>query len=389
MKRHALSLALLMTLVALAASPSSAIFPNPDGSDVFALFQGYLDNDLVWFTGFETNDIKLASSILFADFIHAGALFSPQAYHYPQFAPKLSSALVPNPANGLTAARPMYVVLNYQQGPVLTTRPGDPEYSGLWQLFFVQWLPGATPRTIKNDAAPGTDSLGLPSAAEATITPSNIVFSCPIIAIGRIGDLSGPYGPMDRDYWDGPADLGSYVIPEAIKFSPLGNIDTPPKWVRLPVYVAWFEDPVTKATWSADELVITDTTDPALAKQLGLNLAPGLANMPDADTQIFWTFAGPQPPGQLPLMSAGPSTSAAPFHDPIRDINKFYDYSPVMDYTVLQRNIPQYVTVASKRQLLTYLGSGALTVLQNDRRILAHVSFIDKFRFQPGQRGVL
>ncbi|MHB9038448.1 MAG: hypothetical protein ACYC64_17490 [Armatimonadota bacterium] len=366
MKRYAILLAITMLLAMLAAGPSSAIFPKPDGSDIFSLFQGYYNDDLAWFVGFETNDIRLASSALFVDFIHAEDLFNNFAYHYPQFAPKLSSALVVNPVTDLAAARPMYVVRNFQQGAVLSTRPDNADYSGLWQLIFVDWLPGVTPRPITNDAAPGTDPQGLPSPAEATITPSNIVFSCPVIAIGRIGNPTGGN------------QLGSYLIPQAIQFSTFSSPNTPPKWVRLPTYRAWFENPITKATWSASSMPITDTSDPDLAVLLKANLAPGLLNMPDSDTQIFWTFLGPQPPSQRPIMSAGPSTSAAT--TPTRVLNQFLDYSPVMIYTELNRNIPISTVVPSKLLLELLLGNGGLTVADNDKRILGHVSFISTHR---------
>lgn len=131
MKRLIALLFLIATIAMLCAAPSWAVFPKADGTDVFALYQGYLNNDLVWFTAFETNDIRLATSALFADFIDTNDLFEKDAYHYPQFAPKLTSALEVDPCRGLAAARPLYVVINHQQGPVFTTRPGNDDYSGL------------------------------------------------------------------------------------------------------------------------------------------------------------------------------------------------------------------------------------------------------------------
>lgn len=369
MKRYLPLVAAMVALLVLSASLTTAApFPKPDSSDIYALFQGWLDDDLVYFVGFETNNIRLATSILFADFIHANDLFSYNAYHYPQFTPKLTSALQVNPTTGLAAARPMYVVLNYQQGAILTTRPGNADYSGLWQIHYVQWLPGVTPRTIKNAAAPGTDPYGLPDPTEATITATDIVFNCPIIAIGRI---TQPIFPV-------PA--GSYRIPQVLAFSQLGSPDTPPRWVRLPRYNVWYKDPITTKTWTA-RMPITDASSPELADMLKANLAPGLMNVPLSDTQEFWWFNFPYPVlCQQPLMSAGPSTSAAPIHSPVYDINKYYDYSPVMVYTVLDRNLPNYITVSSVQFLQLLLGSGALTVAETGERINGHASFISKSR---------
>jgi hypothetical protein len=203
---------------------------------------------------------------------------------------------------------------------------------------------------------------------DATITATDIVFNCPIIATGRLTQPPLPPPP------------GSYRIPQVLAFSNYSDGTSPPKSVRLPRYTVWFPNPITTKTWTA-HMPITDASNAALAALLKANLAPGLLNVPLDDTQAFWWFNSPYPSlCQRPIMSAGPSTSAAAPHGQLPDINVFLDYSPVMVYTLLNRNIPQYVTVGSVRFLDALLISGGLTIASDTGRINGHASFVTDYR---------
>src|SRR3989339_188160 len=87
-------------------------------------FQGWYLNQSAWYI----QDFELGSNnIRTAEYFDEGALF-----------PKLRSAI----GHG---ANPIYVVLNFNQGPVFSAAPGPAgTYSGLWQVIYITWKEGAT-----------------------------------------------------------------------------------------------------------------------------------------------------------------------------------------------------------------------------------------------------
>jgi hypothetical protein len=118
--------------------------------------------------------------------------------------------------------------------------------------------------------------------------------------------------------------------------------------------------------------VITDVADPALAKVLGANLAPGLLNVPDADTTDFYVMRGPKPLMQLPIVRDCPLFIQNPA--PIFwSLNVNYNYSPVMRYIILQRNTPPNCLIKTPQYLDFLLGTGGLNILKDDQRINAAI----------------
>jgi len=44
----------------------------------------------------------------------------------------------------------LYIITNLNQGPVFTAVPGDPTYSGVWQITYVTYKPGKAKHNVKN-----------------------------------------------------------------------------------------------------------------------------------------------------------------------------------------------------------------------------------------------
>lgn len=343
-----LSIAISLLLVLCCASASLATFPKPDNIYQPTLRQGWFNNQLAWYVTSDTNDTYWART-------------DPD---FPILARKLSSALMPRFIGGDIAARPMYVVQNpaQSQGPVFADAPGqtplDQLYSGLWQVFYVKWLPGAVKRPIisadpESLANPG----GIPGPGEAVITPTNIVVARPIFAIGPLG------GPWQE------TPPGGYRMPQITvpgqPFYPYLHIVTMPLW-----RVFWVNFitksrvlPFPLAPLGTDVVGIPDVSDAELAALLGANLAPGLLNVPDSDTQPFWVMNDPKPPSQLPMTQNQPLTFDA------NELNT--NYTPVVQFTVLQRNIAPATVVNNPTLMQLLIGNGGLVVLRNDQRMIA------------------
>ncbi len=334
MKRSSLIVVLLLLLGAVQAQATNGqfypVFPEPYGYAAVPVQLGWYNGTQAWHFCTTTNSIEFARAR------------SLGFQYIPTLAPKLSSALVPRVMGGPIAANPMFLVTNFQNPPVFSTAPGQSAYSALWQVFYVTWLPGVTPRPITSaePASPGNPA-GLPGPSEADIAATHVVLDCPIVVLGPLacpGSLNAP----------------GYIIPQA------GGVDVYRKFVFLPGWLVYCQDPVTKrASFAISQ--ITDVSDPALATVLGANLAPGLLNLPDSDTSDFYVMRGPKPLTQLPVVSDCANGTG------FRNTN--LDYSPVMRYVIVQRNIPPYALVKSPDYVQLLLSNGGLTLLGNDIRI--------------------
>lgn len=355
MKARSLLIVLLLLLTTLSAIaqpiPIPILgtvppFPKPSSYSIAELMLGWYNNTQVWFACAATNNIS-----------YTRGMFAGNDNGQLVLSPKLSSALTPKVPGGPTAAQPVYVVTNFQNPPVFTAIPGQPLYSALWQVFTVTWLPGVTPRGICNaNPASPTNPTGLPGPAEATITATNVVVDCPIFVVGR---FVKPF----------PTTGGGYITPQA------AIVDTYFKEIALPIWFVSCTNPINKHCDTAIAF-ITDVADPALAATLGANLAPGLLNMPDSDTSDFFVQRGPKPLTQLPIVSAcamGFGMPSFPTTTPPAD----FGYSPVMQYVILQRNLPPTATVCSIDTLNKFLDNGCLTVLSDSQRINALVFDIE------------
>lgn len=340
MKRYIILTLTLLTLF-LCASAAFAIFPVPDRvpTPLLTLQQGWFENTQAWYIDTfvaTTNTSFLGSTKM------------------PSLTPELFSLLHPKVPGGDIAARPIYVVLNpaATQGPIFSAAPGqdppDALYSSFWQVFYIQWKPGAVKRPIVN-AEPG-DPKGLPDASQATIIPTGIVVQLPILAIGQLG---GPWYP---------APPGRYRMKQVFTFPDYAQT----KLVGLSPYLVFSTDPVSKRP-DTFLTFVTDVAKQPLADQIGANLAPGLLNVPDGtidpadnDTQAFYWI--PKSPWlcQYPVVESTPF-GFGPIGNPA--------YTPVVRLIQLDRDIP-YSTVLNNANYIKFLlTTGGLTVSDDENRM--------------------
>lgn len=265
-----------------------------DGSIDVSYYQGYYENELVFFI-----------------YGNASAL-SCQQYTNPDLT--LPTRLLRMESAIGHGANPMYVVLNYSQGPIFSSKPGNADYSGLWQVFYITWKKGAAYRPIRSV----TD---LPDASEATITTTNIVVDRPIVAVGR-------FGPTNQ-----------YRIKQALGFNMADRT------VRMPVWAVYSEN-YTRKRPLVSYIMVADVADPGLAKLLKANLAPGLGEVMPEDAQSLYMQDENEepipPPFQLPILDQTNSilstSDRAVYHNP--------NFTPVMDITLMERaNLPLFVVV--------------------------------------------
>ena len=339
MKRHVFVLAVLVALVFLTSTGCLAIFPKPDFPPIgfgylgYDLQLGWFDNAQAWYLHEDgsTNDIGTAKTL------------AP----FYWLAPELSSALTPKAPGGDIAARPIYIVLNPEatQGPVFSTVPGEPLYSGLWQIFYILWKDGAVKRPIINSNA-SPDPQGLPPASDADITATGIVAQFPIVATGPLG---GPWIPEPP---------GTYRMKQIVVESDYAAS----KEVFLPTFSVFCSELVSKRV-TKEVITIPDVGDSTLADLLGANLAPGLLNVPDSDTQAFWSIISSPYLCQLPMLEQCPQGAGGE-----RQTNK--DFTPIVRLTYLNRvGLPPYAVINNKFFVSFLIGSGFLTVASDTQRM--------------------
>jgi len=283
MRRYSISIsAIVLTalLVLALGSPSTAVLPKPDGVTTVKLAQGWFDDELAWYIGTSTNNINFAQ---------AGGLI---------LAPKLSSAI----ADG--AAPNVYIVKNFQQGPVFSESPSVLVnlYTGLWRVHYITWTTGVR-RPITNSALadPILNPYGIPTSG-ITDVATNIVVDYPILIIGQLG-LAQPL----------------YKIPQMVSFDKIA------KSAVLPTFNAFFTDFYTKKV-TVQRVLITDSSNIYVAPRIGANFGHNLMLVGTADSMNGWLFdpllPPVSPPGQLPILEFLPT--ALNWH------NVNFGYSPVV-----------------------------------------------------------
>jgi hypothetical protein len=282
----------------------------------FHLQLGWYSNSQAWHICTDTNNIRYATT--------KGLTL----------APNLSDALTPNPEK---AARPMYAATNVNQPPVFSTAPGQPDYSGLWQIVNVTWKPGFARYITNSDPAdPITNPTGVPPASQADIAETQIVLDYPILAIGALG---GPWFPPPPE---------AYRIPQVVLFhQPTRTVGLPIRFVFSTNFLGF---PIIAA------LLVTDVSDPELAATFGANLAPALLHMPQHGTQRLYEYNPPKPALQLEVLAH------------VQDA--LYLYSPVTRFTVVDRSdIPQSTIIQTEIVQLQLTGAGKLQIVRDDQRM--------------------
>ncbi len=313
MLRNRILIPLLLLLTFVSASACLAVFPKPDGTVCFDLQQGYVDDVVAWYICTDTNDFKFALD------------------HSLTYAPKLQSAC--------GVAAPVYLTTNpvATAKPVFSAMPGDPNYSGIWTIYYVTWTNLAARVPLMSEAQIQAAEL----AGDLFVTQSDpcIVVDYPIVVLGSLGNPD-------------------YKIPQTIR------LNYKKRFICLPTYDVNCSDGITKRNYIR-KTIITDAGDPELAAFLGANLAPGLLAIDLANTQRFWVRRGPKPPAELPLVEFCPS--AVSYH------NREIDYSPVMQYTILHSFMPPSTVVSTKLFLQMAIDNGCLVLVQDDQIINAPI----------------
>lgn len=352
MKSYGILLGLLAIILLCSASASYAVFPNVrsgldngvgDTACKFKLLQGWWENELAWYINLETNNIRTAQSLNLT------------------LTPKLSSAAI-------SGAAPIYIVTNFNQGPIFSARPGEDTYSGLWLANYITWAPGVQPRPITNANPAGPDNPnGIPVDGSVCISffppcvPPGLgptVLDFPIVALGEL---------------DGPWRLSSEWNTVSFPYRLLQVVDYDPrcKTITLPAWYVYCDDPFTRLV-VYEKVIIPDASDPVLAALLKANLAPALLQVPPEDTQAFYWQLFPKPPAQFPVIEECPVFFD--WRNPNFQLpSKPSIYSPVMRVILLQRNIPPSTVVNNDTFIFRLINSGGLIVTSDTLRINAPV----------------
>jgi len=340
MKRFSVVFTVFALLLVLGGA-ASANFPSltpPDTTVTLILKQGFYDGKQVWFFCTDSNDVNFATSYQFP-------------YRIPTLAAPLSSAYSFDPADPPGFGAIMYVNTGYQQGPVFTAVPTLDDYSGIWSVVFIKWLPGkARQVTNTNDYFWDTNPWGFPITTpgptqQATLSTtygtsrSPVVVDCPIAAVGP---LSGSVWPRDNSV---PTVL--YRLPQVVAFN------SKYKMITLPAWYTYCQERMLGSTTTAHffidkcTVIIPDVEDLILADRLGANRAPGLGHIDPGNTQDFFFIDGRMSAQSPPPFFAdgGPVGSLMkPNQYPILEWcpngigmnNRNRAYTPVMDVLLLE-----------------------------------------------------
>jgi hypothetical protein len=316
---------LVLTLIlVLCTSAAFAIFPGQKYGLNSAVGDGYVDIQLkhgwsqgthAWYHCFATDNIKWAQS------------------ENITLATQLSSASL---AAGTST---MFVFTNFNnQGPAFTGTPLNGVYSGIWVVFYVTWNPGVTPWVVTDPLAPAGSAPGLPTAGvQATFSLSvpwgPAILDCSIFAVGP---LSNP--------WKRPSSLAPpfYRIPQG------KSVNTNTRMLTIPYWNVYCDDPITNKIM-VKKVVIPDAHPASLANLIGANVAPVLLAFPSSDRQLFQVMnfaqdSDPVLPGIQPYkvrIDQYPVLNDCPNYNSWRNTNQ--DYSPVTQFTLLNRNSLQAV----------------------------------------------
>lgn len=108
------------------------------------------------------------------------------------YVPRLRHALRPPVPGQPSAVDRVYKFPNFNQGSVFPSAPqpagyanASTEYTPLWVVFMVNWLPGATPRVLRSEE----EVLDAEEKKLVSIQATDIVVNCPILFALKDGKL--------------------------------------------------------------------------------------------------------------------------------------------------------------------------------------------------------
>ena len=172
---YPLAVALALVLSACAPLPRDR---SPEPTIELPLVAGWFEGQPVYYVTTDISNAGLAAA--------KGA----------NYVPRLAEALPPLPRRPgrKSAVERIYGFGNFRQGSVLPSLPlptgagnADRNYSPLWELHKVNWLPGHTPRVLKSEE----EVLRAEDAGEVSVKATGVVANCPVVYSVRGGLLPG------------------------------------------------------------------------------------------------------------------------------------------------------------------------------------------------------
>lgn len=160
----------ILTALLLGATLSSTTLAQAQVSgDVveLPLVSGWFEGKVVRYVTTDVSDKKAAAEM--------GA----------NYVPRLANAIVQQPQPGQPSAiERIYSVANFKQGSVLPSLPQplgvenqNRNYSPLWQVYLVTWLPGQQAHVLKSEE----EVLAAEDAGQLKIEKTQIVVNCPVV----------------------------------------------------------------------------------------------------------------------------------------------------------------------------------------------------------------
>jgi hypothetical protein len=204
-----------------------------------SLMKGYENGHEIFFIATDASDNKTA------------AMITNETGFKVNFAPILAQA--PEAAHGqayvFTNGIPGQGPLGFQL-PIVNAKPGDQDYSPLWQTNFVKWNDNATARELKSVE----EIMAAQSNGELTITNTNIIVNSPAIK-WQGGELQVK---QNKTITDDTSYGGGQVL----------NIDTQNMVVTMVAHRGWGPD------GKSIYYIVTDATPEMPATMMGVTNVP-------------------------------------------------------------------------------------------------------------------
>ncbi|ASU39090.1 hypothetical protein hmeg3_12875 [Herbaspirillum sp. meg3] len=176
MKKSLFSTVLSSLLLCTGLSTIHAAQAQQTGDIVeLPLISGWYDGKVVRYVTTDVSDKKAAAEM--------GA----------NYVPRLANAINQQRQPGQPGAvERIYSFVNFKQGGVLPSLPSptganneNVNYSPLWQVHKVSWLPGKQPRVLKSEE----EVLAAEEAGQVSIEKTNLIVNCPVVFSAEGGTL--------------------------------------------------------------------------------------------------------------------------------------------------------------------------------------------------------
>ncbi len=301
-------------LVVLFNGNPVTLYPHETGD--YIMRPGFYNGDVVWFVPFAASNMKLAWMLDDYPRIKHG-----KPVNGVEWTPALECAL-----DKVDLLGDIYFI-NCGQNIILSTEPGQPDYTPLWEVHYLEWIPGLPDLTLTSEAE--------------------------VLAALALGDLVEITPPSVLD--------ATIVIPTSgipsIELAELDFSEDEVEFYAFPVFYGtarWFY-------YGVEYVLITDASDEAVAARLGANWAPNLVNASPDCCGFIGAFVNPTPPGQLPIIDE------VPHHPYYGGLNMNQAYNPVLCWTLFSRgSLPNYAVISSRTVLDFLLGLGVISIIPTD-----------------------